>query len=186
MADRIWQRLRRESREGRRAARADEEPVSLFEGREDVLESLQRDPGVPPTPGDDAGPDQREAAYADWAERMRVKREERQRRIRGPEGDGDADGTDGAPGYWTTDFLFAESRRLEDEHGGALETRADLLRILELPPDATGSVIQRQYRRLAKRHHPDRFPDADEATREAHAEQMHRISSAYRALQDQS
>ena len=60
----------------------------------------------------------------------------------------------------------------------------ELLAVLGLPGTATDDDVHRQYRTLAKEHHPDRFPDADESTREWHAEQMHRINAAYRALQD--
>lgn len=152
-----------------------------------MLRTLRDDPPPPPAAEspDDAGPVGREAAYAEWAERMRAKREDRKRRIREVSAEPEDDEPPSGPSeYWTTDYLFAESRRLEDEHGRAIVTRTDLLRVLELPSDADDATVHRQYRRLAKQHHPDRFPDADEVTKQAHAEEMHRIATAYQALQN--
>jgi DnaJ-class molecular chaperone len=58
-----------------------------------------------------------------------------------------------------------------------------LLAVLGLGGDATPADIVSTYRQRAKEHHPDRVPDADDATRAHHVEQMQRITAAYRALQ---
>lgn len=59
-------------------------------------------------------------------------------------------------------------------------TRAELLRVLRLKPEATDDEIRSQYRELAKRHHPDRAKnEADRQRREA---RMRDLNAAYAAL----
>jgi hypothetical protein len=133
-----------------------------------------------PSLGDLGDVGDKRAEYADWAERMKVKRAEKVDRVRELSDDkGDADG----PTYWSADAVWEESRRLEDEGTSLVVTRVEHLAVLGLGGDATQEEVVSMYRRKAKEHHPDRFPDADEATRAYHVEQMQRISSAYRALQ---
>ena len=51
-----------------------------------------------------------------------------------------------------------------------------------LEPGATQDEIALAYRGLAKVHHPDRWAEADDATRHHHSEEMLRVNAAYRAL----
>lgn len=119
------------------------------------------------------------AEYAEWANRMRAKRDEKRATLRQLA----ADVEDGSrPGYWSADFVWEESRRLQAE-GTAVAGRLDHLAVLGLGLDATDDEIVATYRRRAKEHHPDRFPDADDATLSFHIEQMQRLTAAYRALQ---
>jgi len=55
----------------------------------------------------------------------------------------------------------------------------DPFAILEVPRDASDDDIKRAYRRLAKAHHPDRYPGDPEA-----AERFKRIASAFEVLGD--
>lgn len=120
--------------------------------------------------------DDRSQRYNDWAERMRVKRE-RFRQQLGEE----------APtsSYWSTDALFEESRRIDNEE---LYERPnpwrvrELLAVLDLRDNATRDEIGAAYRRLAKQHHPDRFVAAEPTEQAFHEEQMREINAAYRAL----
>ncbi len=126
--------------------------------------------------GDD--PDPRVEHYSDWAERLRAKR-------RRPTAD--SDGAP-APSHWSTNALFEESRRVEDEerHGGRANPWrvTELLAVLDLREGATASDINTAYRRLAKGHHPDRFVEADADVQEFHADKMSEIIRAYQALKD--
>lgn len=201
MKEPLWQRLRRQREESKAAddpvdaggqvdgSTRPDEPERTRE--RDVLETLRllnRTP-EPSTDGASAEAEaaraassNRQAAYADWADRMKQKRAEKQATIRAtkpPEPGSSRDGT-----YWSSDALYEESRRLESDLTKAVQTRVELLAVLGLSGTATEDDVHRQYRTLAKEHHPDRFPDADESTRDWHAEQMHRINAAYRALQD--
>ena len=60
--------------------------------------------------------------------------------------------------------------------------RSRLLGELGLPAEATSDDIALAYRQLAKLHHPDRWAEADEATRQRNAEEMMRVNAVYRAL----
>jgi DnaJ-domain-containing protein 1 len=116
--------------------------------------------------------------YAEWAERMKSKRQEKVETIRAAERPASP-----GPTYWSSDALFEESRRLEEDDQGVVATRTELLAVLGLPPNADEPEVVRTYRRLAKEHHPDRYPDAEQAIRDLHVEKMQRITAAYRALQ---
>lgn len=129
-----------------------------------------------PTDADD--PDPRAERYTEWAERLRAKR---RRRI------DDRDGSP-APSHWSTDALFEESRRVEDDERHADRPNPwrvnELLAVLDLREGATVSDVNAAYRRLAKGHHPDRFVEADAEVQELHAEKMREIIRAYRVLKD--
>jgi hypothetical protein len=177
----LWQRLRRERREAGddESDESDEPDASTRSTERDVVDALRHLNRSADGDGDgaDAATD-RQAAYAEWAERMKQKRAEKQATIRGDAAQPQA------ASYWSSDALFEESKRLEDDLAKAVQTRSELLAVLGLPPTADADEVQRQYRRLAKEHHPDRYPEADPEIRDHHAEQMHRINAAYRALQD--
>jgi hypothetical protein len=119
--------------------------------------------------------DARADRYNEWAERMREKR----RRLREDEV-GEA-----TPSYWSTDAVFEESRRIENEEQEARPNPwriQELLATLDLRGDPTAAMIADAYRRLAKQHHPDRYLDAEPAIQEFHADKMREIISAYRTL----
>ncbi len=119
--------------------------------------------------------DARADRYNDWAERMRQKRiRVRQEQAGEP-----------APSYWTTDALFEESRRIQDDE---LDTRPnpwrvqELLAVLDLRGEPDTTTIAEAYRRLAKAHHPDHYLDAEPEIQEFHAAKMRDVISAYRTL----
>ncbi|MCX7621261.1 MAG: J domain-containing protein [Acidimicrobiales bacterium] len=120
------------------------------------------------------------AQYNEWAERLRQKRQRTREEIEGSTPKQEAS-------YWTTDALFEESRRIQENE---LSSRPDPARVqellseLDLRGNATAEEIGSAYRRLAKQHHPDRYAAADEATQRFHAERMAAINRAYRALKD--
>lgn len=131
-------------------------------------------------PGDDA------AARANaWAERMKAKRQATKERIAADQRSAAGIAGEPAPTYWTTDALFSDSRRAEEDE---LSRRpdpaavAELLAVLDLRDDADADALTTAYRRLAKVHHPDRFVTADEATQRHHAERMLDINRAYTHL----
>lgn len=116
--------------------------------------------------------------YSAWAERMRSKRSRNQEMI-----DGRPD--DEQPGYWNPDTVFTESERVAQEE---ISSRPDplvihgLLKTLDLSSGATSDEISAAYKNLVKRHHPDRYVQADEPTRSFHDERMREITTAYRSL----
>ncbi len=120
------------------------------------------------------------AQYNEWAERLRQKRQKAREAIEGSTPPPQAS-------YWSTDALFEESRRVEENEMGRRPDPArvqQLLAELDLRDGATAEDIGAAYRRLAKQHHPDRFASADEQTQRFHAEKMASINRAYRALKD--
>lgn len=137
------------------------------------------DPGARPG----AGAADREAQYQAWAERMRTKRATAKERIRATQEPARETGEriEGS-GYWTTDALFAESRRVSADPSDERRGLDELLAVLDLRDGADPDQIGAAYRRLAKEHHPDRHAADDEATRAFHEARMREITLAYRAL----
>ena len=130
-----------------------------------------------PLGGDE--PDPRAERYNEWAERLKAKR----RRLTN-----DLDGSP-APSNWSTDALFEESRRVEDDelHSDRRPNPwrvQELLAVLDLREGATAAEVGMAYRRLAKVHHPDHFVEADLDIQEYHAHKMREIIRAYRTLQE--
>jgi DnaJ-domain-containing protein 1 len=122
---------------------------------------------------------ERAERYNEWAERLRAKR----RRLTD-----DLEGSP-APSNWSTDALFEESRRVEDDelhsaHKPNPWRVQELLAVLDLREGATAAEVGMAYRRLAKVHHPDRFVEADLDVQEFHAHKMREIIRAYRTLKD--
>jgi DnaJ like chaperone protein len=54
--------------------------------------------------------------------------------------------------------------------------------ILDLFPESSEEEIRAAYRRLAKKHHPDRFAFKDQSRQRAHAERMTLINAAYETI----
>lgn len=189
MAVRYWKRMRERTVAAREEApdrdlNPWDEPVATVHSDDAVVTVSRLDqPGHAPTSSD------RAAQYSDWAERMRIKREQAKARIQAastPDGaDSRRNVAQPGPTYWTTDALYAESRRVAEEEAGRRPdpTRtAALLATLGLGEDATPGEVASAYRRLAKDHHPDRFVEADETVRQHHADRMRDINRAYRSL----
>ena len=57
---------------------------------------------------------------------------------------------------------------------------------LGLPPYATVQAVKKQYRRLAKKHHPDLAASADPKDAAAHEDRMKRINIAYENIMKRS
>jgi DnaJ-domain-containing protein 1 len=134
------------------------------------------------TPEEDAAAEAaRVEQYQAWMDRMRQKREQARRMASGEPVAAEATSRT----YWTTDAVYAESKRVEEAEAATRpnpwKTR-ELLAVLDLREGATLDEVGLAYRRLAKQHHPDRYADADEATKEFHADRMRRINAAYRSL----
>ena len=75
----------------------------------------------------------------------------------------------------------AGSGRAQPPRNGAL-SRAEALRILELPPAATPEEIRKRHRELAKKHHPDRNSHLGEIARKQATERFTEIQRAYESL----
>jgi hypothetical protein len=121
--------------------------------------------------------DDRAARYRDWAARLR---DQGSRHAAEP-----APPAPSSAAYWSSDALFEESRRLEQEEAPTAANpgrTGELLAELDLRPGATPAEIAVAYRRLAKQHHPDRFVNADPGTEAFHAARMRRIIDAYQLL----
>lgn len=127
------------------------------------------------------------ARYGAWADRMRSKRQAAKERIAADQAQAAGTAVGQKPSYWSTDALFADSRKAaEDSLLGRPDqaTVNELLAVLDLREGAEPDQLATAYRRLAKAHHPDRFAAADEATQRHHAERMMDINRAYRHLRN--
>lgn len=136
-----------------------------------------------PTPDPRPGPttdDERAQRYAEWAERMHAKRQRTREQLGTAAGAGED-----VTSYWTTDVLFEESRHVTErelfERPSARRVH-ELLAVLDLTDGADAAEIGNAYRRLAKRHHPDRFVSADADVQAFHEDRMSAINAAYHAL----
>jgi DnaJ-domain-containing protein 1 len=115
-----------------------------------------------------------------WAERLRRKSERDRATILGEATTSRSTGSDG---YWSSSHVAGPEDPTAEPGVVADPTRRSrLLGELGLPADASTDDVAAAYRRLAKQHHPDRWAEADEATRQRNAEEMMRINAVYRAL----
>lgn len=173
----------RKGRTGEAPTAGAAEPVASARPTLSELGSIDlRDTAPAPDPeaaGMPTSDDERAQRYAAWAERMHAKRQRVREQYRG-EG-----GSDEATSYWTTDVLFEESRHVTErelfERPSARRVN-ELLAVLDLRDGATADDIGTAYRRLAKRHHPDRYVTAEADVQAFHEERMAAINAAYRAL----
>lgn len=60
----------------------------------------------------------------------------------------------------------------------------ELYDVLEVAPDASDSTIKKNFFKLAKKYHPDKHTNSDEATRAAAEEKFKEINEAYEILSD--
>ncbi len=121
--------------------------------------------------------------YSAWADRMRDKRRRDQARIRGTEASAASDNANSS--NWHAGTVIGRSGEhevVDFSVGLPASEQARRLGVLGLDPGATQDEIALAYRRLAKVHHPDRWAEADDATRQHHSEEMLRVNAAYRAL----
>jgi DnaJ-domain-containing protein 1 len=178
MAIRYWKRMRDEgakhASDAPNGANPWVEPDPLPTIDLDALASRAAEPD----------PAERAAAYNDWADRLRAKRVNAQRTIAAQQSTDAGLATEDRPTYWTTDAVFAESRRVDErvtERPNPWRVQ-ELLDVLDLREGANLDDVSRAYKQLAKQHHPDRFVEADEDTRRFHQERMACINQAYRTL----
>jgi hypothetical protein len=157
--------------------------IDLTQGKEVIVDLLappqafeaRFEPAAAPHPGN--RPDDAERISA-WADRMRQKRERDQAEILGRTAPKAT-----SAGYWSSEHVSSGDDPV-DEPGVVADPsrRARLLGELGLAGEATSDEVVLAYRRLAKQHHPDRWAEADEATRDRNAEEMLRVNAVYRAL----
>ena len=129
-------------------------------------------------------PTQRAEQYNAWAERLKQKRA-RAKEVYATTTSTDEPAAAPTSAHWTAEAVFAESRRLEEaETWERPDPRraAELLAVLGLQSDATALQVGDAYRRLAKKHHPDRFAAAEAEVQDEHADRMAEINRAYAAL----
>ncbi|MGZ4784608.1 MAG: J domain-containing protein [Acidimicrobiales bacterium] len=149
--------------------------IDLTDGDQVIVDLVGVPPAFTPHLGDAPGDAERISA---WADRMRQKRLRDQAAILGETADQPS-----SAGYWSSahvsggDDPTAEPGVVADP-----SRRARLLGELGLSGDATSEDVAGAYRQLAKRHHPDRWAEADEETRRSNAEEMMRVNAVYRAL----
>ncbi|MBI2705612.1 MAG: J domain-containing protein [Actinobacteria bacterium] len=170
MASRYWKRMRQKA-----VSNADEVAPTANPWEEpDPLAAIDLNLSARP----EVSSEERVAQYTEWAQRMREKRERTRDAIAGRD---DQERST----YWTSEAVYAESRRVEEEE---ITTRPnpwkvqELLAVFELDAAADARDIGDAYRRLAKRHHPDRYVSADVETQQHHADKMASINKAYKAL----
>ncbi len=129
-------------------------------------------------------PTERAEQYNAWAERLKQKRA-RAKEVYATTASTDGPAPASTSAHWTTEAVFAESRRLEEaETWERPDPRraAELLAVLGLQGDATALQVGDAYRQLAKKHHPDRFAAAEADVQAEHADRMAEINRAYAAL----
>ncbi|MCU0267941.1 MAG: J domain-containing protein [Acidimicrobiales bacterium] len=135
---------------------------------------------------EDVAPDDGRAAdpvkveeYIAWAERLKAKKA-RNQQARREEAEHLVE-----PSYWSTESVFAESRRVEHEEatsGRHTNATDEAYAVLGLAPGTGMGAVTEAYRRLAKQHHPDRYSTADATTRRDHEDRMLAINDALRVL----
>lgn len=74
-----------------------------------------------------------------------------------------------------------DSRTSRDRHEPSLNQAYD---ILDCSPEDSDSAIKKQYRKLARQHHPDQRSDDSDGKREQAEEEMVRINRAYRKIME--
>lgn len=166
VAIRYWKRMRDEAAKHADDSRPDDD--NPWDEARPTLSQLHSTYAIPED-------NEQATRYSEWAERMHTKRQ----RLR------DAQAGEPKASYWTTDAVFEESRRIDDEelHDRPNPWRVkELLAVLDLRENASPDDVSTAYRTLAKKHHPDRFIEADEDTQEFHAERMRSINAAYHSL----
>ncbi len=70
---------------------------------------------------------------------------------------------------------------------GGLRSEAELeaaYETLDLLPSASPAEVEKKYKELARKYHPDKFKDESEAARELAEEKMIEINQAYKQIQD--
>lgn len=176
----MWDKLRRTSRAEGTKQDAKTPSASTVDSAERLV-----DVGV--DTDDDAA--LRQGTYEAWAERLRTHKQDKLADVIGG-----------------TDAVGADSRSCSDpdeptpeadnwspeslQHGGpdlALlqpneMTNQELLASLGLSVATTDKEIQRTYRRLVMEHHPDRWQNADDATRQQHEERLLHVTALYNEL----
>lgn len=127
-------------------------------------------------------PETRAAEYSAWADRLKAKRARAQAAFAGHTSDQEPTAE---PSYWSTDSLYAESRRVAEQGeaaGPAADRRRELFAVFNLFDGSTAEEVGEAYRRLAKLHHPDRYATAPPDVQAHHEEEMRRLNVAYTAL----
>nr|WP_307774826.1 DnaJ domain-containing protein [uncultured Cetobacterium sp.] len=66
---------------------------------------------------------------------------------------------------------------------GAYEDKSKYYKILGVTEESTPEEIKKAYRELAKKHHPDRYANAEASIREQHEKKFKEINEAYEKLQ---
>ena len=121
--------------------------------------------------------EERQAAYDQWAQRLKSRRQEKLDSIHPPT----STATASKPTWSPADLFETSSARLQQVRISNLTTM-EKLALFELKATASQRELTLAYRRFAKVHHPDRWVMADHATARGHERTMRRLSEAYHHL----
>lgn len=88
--------------------------------------------------------------------------------------------------YFPNESLFGASPLREEEHEAvALPSGVDAYSLLGVSRQASWKEISRAHRRLVSELHPDRYVDADEATRDAAERKVRDVNEAFAEIRRQ-
>lgn len=81
------------------------------------------------------------------------------------------------------DFFRINHQDFESIKAMFFKSAESAYKILEIPKDATNDEVKKAFRTMAKKYHPDKLMDMDEAYREGAEEKFRKVQEAYEIIQ---